>query len=253
MNSWPIAVSYGGGDNSRALMIEMVRRGIRPDLVIFSDTKGERPKTYLANAEFSAWLVSKGFPPITIVSEERQSLEEECLTANTLPSLAFGFRSCSDKYKIRPQNRFLKTWKPALDAWAAGGKVIKFIGYDAGEPHRLGDFTDARFHVEFPLVAWGWDRAKCSAVVREAGFMPAKSACFYCPAHKKGEVIALAKDEPELFARAVAMERNATAATTVKGLGRHWSWEALVAADAAQMDLFPDLPNRVPCGCYDGA
>jgi len=37
--------------------------------------------------------------------------------------------------------------------------------------------------------------------------------------------------------------------SVVKGLGRHWSWEKLVAADAAQLKLFPedDLPMCDNC------
>jgi hypothetical protein len=48
------------------------------------------------------------------------------------------------------------------------------------------------------------------------------------------------------------MERGASAATTVKGLGRNWRWEDLVKADDAQMKLFEELPDTIPCGCYDG-
>lgn len=249
---WPVVVSYGGGDNSRAMLIEMVRLDVRPDLILFADTGGEKPSTYAANAEFDAWLKMKGFPGIVTVSDGRQTLEAEVLAANTLPSIAFGFRSCSDKYKVRPQHRYLKTWAPAVESWKAGGKVVKLIGYDAGEIHRLKNFDDARFVVEYPLARWGWKRAECSAAVKAAGFMPTKSACFYCPSSKKHEVLALAKTEPELFARALAMEQNASAVTTAKGLGRSWSWGALVKAEAEQARLFDDLPDETPCGCYDG-
>jgi hypothetical protein len=58
---------------------------------------------------------------------------------------------------------------------------------------------------------------------------------------RKPEVLALAKEHPELFQRAVEMEQNAREAgglDVVKGLGRHWSWESLVKADNAQMRLF---------------
>ena len=47
------------------------------------------------------------------------------------------------------------------------------------------------------------------------------------------------------------MERNAKC-EVVKGLGRNWRWEDLVKADSMQMKLFDDLPDEVPCGCYDG-
>lgn len=251
-SSWPVVVSFGGGTNSAAMLIEMARRGVVPDLIMFADTGGELPETIRFVADFSAWLVAHGMPPVVTVSDGRRTLESEVREAGTLPSLVFGFRSCSDKYKVRPQERYLKTWQPALDVWAAGGKVVKLIGYDAGEKHRVKDFDDGRFMVAYPLVEWNWRRAQCVAVVEAAGFRPAKSACFFCPASKRGEVLALAKTHPDLFARAVAMERGASAATTVKGLGRNWRWEDLVKADDAQMKLFDELPDAVPCGCYDG-
>ena len=69
---------------------------------------------------------------------------------------------------------------------------------------------------------------------------------------RKPEVLTLAAKHPELLARAVAMEQNADL-TTVKGLGRHWSWEFLVKADADQMRLFSDAGTpEIACGCYDG-
>lgn len=249
---WPVVVSFGGGTNSAAMLIEMARRGVRPDLILFADTGGELPETLAFVAAFSDWLLDHGMPPVVKVSDGRTTLEREVRDANTLPSLVFGFRSCSDKYKVRPQERYLKQWQPALDAWMSGGKVVKLIGYDAGESHRIANYNDKRFLVAYPLVEWGWRRKECVAVVAEEGFRPGKSACFFCPASKRGEVLRLAKTHPNLFARAVDMERNASAATTVKGLGRNWRWEDLVAADDAQMKMFADLPDMVPCGCYDG-
>lgn len=236
------------------MLIEMVRRNVKPDLILFADTGGEKPETYAANLEFDAWLQSKGFPGIVTVSDGRKTLEQEVIEAKTLPSKAFGFASCSDKYKLRPQNRYLAAWKPAIDAWVGGGKVVKLIGYDVMERHRIKDYDDNRFLVRYPLVDWGWDRARCTREVIEGGFMPAKSACFYCPMTKKHEVFNLAKNHPDLFARAVEMERNSRdTVTTTKGLGRTWSWETLVSADAEQMKMFEEVADEVPCGCYDGA
>ena len=41
----PLAVAYGSGVDSTAMLIEFVRRGILPDLILFADTGGEKPKT----------------------------------------------------------------------------------------------------------------------------------------------------------------------------------------------------------------
>ena len=62
----------------------------------------------------------------------------------------------------------------------------------------------------------------------------------FCPVDATGD----------LFDRAVQMERNARG-LQVDGLGRHWSWEALVKADEDQFKLFPEAP-AIPCMCFDG-
>jgi len=61
----------------------------------------------------------------------------------------------------------------------------------------------------------------------------------------------LAKNHPDLAERAIKMEQNAITKTVV-GLGRNWKWEDLIRSDENQMKLFEDLPDSVPCGCYDG-
>lgn len=47
------------------------------------------------------------------------------------------------------------------------------------------------------------------------------------------------------------MERQADL-TIIKGLGRRWRWEDLIASDRDQMRLFEDDDKEMPCGCYDG-
>ena len=248
---WPLVVSFGGGTNSAAMLIEMTQRGVKPDLIMFADTGGELPETYQFVRDFSKWLTDRGMPEVTWVRSEAKTLEQDCSERQTLPSLAFGFKTCSQRFKIQPQDKYLNNWKPALSAWDAGRKVVKLIGYDSNESHRIKDYDSKKFAVAYPLVEWGWGRKECVAVVKAAGFQPAKSACFFCPAAKKWEVLSLAKTHPELMERALEMERNAKC-EVVKGLGRNWRWEDLIKADEAQMKLFDDLPDMVPCGCYDG-
>lgn len=250
-STWPLVVSFGGGTNSAAMLIEMTRRKVVPDLITFADTGGELPETYTFVKEFSTWLVERGMPEVTWVRYEKETLEANCIRQTMLPSLAYGFKGCSQKYKIQPQEKYANNWLPAKTIWKAGGKVIKLIGYDAGEHHRAKIPQDAKYVYAYPLVEWGWGRKECVATVQSAGFIPAKSACFFCPASKKWEVLALAKSHPQLLERALEMERNAKC-EVVKGLGRNWRWEDLVKADSMQMKLFDDLPDEVPCGCYDG-
>lgn len=252
----PVVVAYGGGVNSTALLVGLRDRGRRPDLILFADTGGEKPETYAFLEVMNAWLIAVGFPPVVAVANDGaySTLEAECLANHTLPSLAFGRRSCSDKYKRRPQDKYVTGWEPARRAWAIGMRVVKLLGIDAGESHRAVAADDPRFRTQFPLVEWDWGRDECLAAIRQARIpVPPKSACFFCPASTKREVLALAEAHPALFDRAVAMERNAAPRlTAVRGLGRRYAWSELAAGGRAALPLLPETPISPPCLCFDG-
>ena len=169
-------------------------------------------------------------------------------------SLAYGFKSCSDKYKRRPQDKYVGRWGPARVCWAAGGKVTKALGIDAGEARRATIRQDRRYRYRYPLIDWGWARPQCIAAIKRAGLpVPLKSACFFCPASKKEEVLWLTQHHHDLFARAVQMERNAAPnLQTVRGLGRRWSWEELAAAGRVSLPLLPENTLDASCMCFDG-
>lgn len=257
----PLTVAYGGGLNSVALMLEWRRRKMpKPDLILFADTGGEKPETYAYNRFFSEQLKSMDYPELITVANDGmyKTLENNALLTKTLPSLAYGWKSCSDKYKKRPQEKYIKHWEPAKAAWKAGSKVTKLIGIDAGEVRRATMTEDDHYVYHYPLVVWDIDRQGCIDIITAAGLpLPPKSSCFFCPAMKKPEILELAEKNPELFARAVAMERNAAATnTTTKGLGRRFSWEQFVESKRLSLPLVED--KTVPeiadtaCMCYDG-
>jgi hypothetical protein len=241
----PLVVSFGGGVNSAAMLVGMYERGIRPDLILFADTGGERPETYAFNGTMGAWLESRGFPDIVMVRNDGKypSLEVEMLTRRTLPPIVMGFRTCSDKYKRRPILKYLK---------AIGvTKLTMAVGIDAGEPGRLGDFDTVGIAHQYPLVEWGWARPECTAAIQRVGLpVPIKSSCFFCPSMKPWEIRLQHKTHPELSARALAMEANNIEAR-VKGLGRHWAWRQVIKADEDQFKIFEE-PQDIPCMCFDG-
>jgi hypothetical protein len=222
------------GVDSTALLVGLAERGIRPDAILFADVGSEKPVTYeYGSTIMPEWLERVGFPPITWVKYQPQnfknwppysSLEENCLTNSTLPSLAFGFKSCSQKWKIAPQDKWTANWKNAKEAWSEGLKVKKFIGYDSGPAdirrrNHLGSNEHDLFSYEYPLINWGWDRAKCKDAITAAGLpIPEKSACYFCPATKPHELHSMPKD---LLRRIVMIEtRAAPRLGSVEGLWR---------------------------------
>ena len=245
MVSRRLVVSYGGGVNSSAMLVEMHKRGIRPDLCIFADTGGERPETMDALLKMSEWNKAHGLPEIVVV-REKETLEENCLRGKRLPSIAYGFKSCSEHWKARPCNRYLKTWL------TKGEEYTMAIGYDAGEERRMRESDDGGRNNWYPLIEWKLWRDDCEEICRAESLPVVKSSCFFCPSMKKHEIYSLKKDHPDLAARAVAMENNAEL-ITLSGLGRNFAWRDLLKQDEDQLKLFTDAGTpEIPCGCYDG-
>ena len=264
-------VAYGGGTDSTAMLIECVIRGIIIDLILFADTGGEKPHTYEYIKLFNKWLIDHGMPEIIKVRVESRTLEEDCLIRNALPSVAYGFKTCSQRFKLDPQKKYVNNFAPAKEEWANGRKIIKFIGYDADEPQRAKDYEDKKYINRYPLIEWDIGRDKCLEIIKEAGLpLPGKSACYFCPSSKPHEIKNLKLEYPELAERAIQMEENADL-TSVIGLGRSFSWKSLLATedifdgelnDALRYEADSIIvdekgkPFRVmvdaPCGCYDG-
>jgi len=260
----PLIVCYGSGVDSTAMLVAMKREGIIPDLIMFADTGGEKPSTYEHCKIMDPWLESWGAPRVTWVKRKPSprvsytDLEGNCLDNETLPSLAFGMHSCSLKWKVDPQDQYLKGvsrgpnkrngWQPALEAWAAGLKPVKLIGYDAGPAdirrRKRAVTEDDYFRYHFPLQVLGWGRKECIRAIIEEGLpVPVKSACFFCPASKQWELWEMSANNPDLLMRALKIERNALE-------GRHSRWDE-VKFGASWWDYIKDskrFPSEAQAG-----
>jgi hypothetical protein len=248
-----ITVCWGAGVDSTAMLIGMYNRGIRPDLITFADVGAEKQDTYEFIPIFSSWLERRGFPRPVIcsyqpqaktaaryraaveravaelgldVSEARlESLSRiygNLLANETLPSQAFGMKSCSLKWKVTAQEMIRPHHPALLQTWEAGLRVRKLIGFDSTETHRtFADHKagvnigaapgvphfDQRYSVEYPLQAWGWDRERCMAEIADAGLpVPTKSACFCCPAMRPSEIAQLQTEDPVAYKLAMHLE-----------------------------------------------
>lgn len=250
--------SFGGGVDSTGMLFEFDRQGYMPDLLIFADTGGERPDIYQHIEKLNKWLKKKWNKKIITV-RSKETLEEEVIRRETLPALALGFHTCSQKHKIRPIAKYLKQNDHR--------KIIKIIGYDANEFDRarkglnsveLGKNTEERgldLKLWFPLIEWGKSRKELKLEINEIGFCASKSSCFFCPAMSLNEVKQLKQYYPDLYERALKIERGAKLDNTT-GLGRSWNWEEVMKGEEAQMNLFDessweDLKGVQTCGCLN--
>ena len=228
----PTVLAYGMGVDSTALLVELVARGTPPDLVLTADPGAEKPETYVYQHMMAEWMAVRGIR-YEVVRYTPQHFKhwppyftilENMLTNATLPSIPLGRHSCSLKWKVAPQDRFLMTWPPAQAAWARGDKVVRLIGYDASpaETRRTAHAASIEselFECRTPLRDWGRNRARCIARIEAEGLpVPPKSSCFFCGAMKPDEVRAL----PAWCLRLIVLieARAAPRLRTVEGLWR---------------------------------
>lgn len=229
----PIVVSYGLGVDSTAVLVGLYLRGIRPSIILFSDVGSEQEHTYAYLPIINEWLRSVGFPEVTVVKYQAsrfkhayyETIDGNCLANRTLPSLAFGMKGCSLKWKAAPMDKYVETLDISKAAWAAGKKVQRLIGYDCSAAdnkrfaHANSKAEDPQYRYFYPLQNWGVTREGCVELIKSVGLpVPPKSSCFMCPAMKQWEVEALPKNKLE---KIVAIEHVAAPnLQTVKGLWR---------------------------------
>lgn len=264
-----IAVCFGSGVDSTAMLVALHEAGIKPDIITFADTGGEKPETMVHLSKMNDVLAQWGWPQInvcikkTLESTSYNDLYGNCLDNQTLPSLAFGMKSCSIKWKQIPQDQFIKGVKSGpskrephpiwINALETGQRIVKLIGYDCGKADirrsKKPPPADAEFDYLYPLQILGWEREACVTAITDSlgeDLVPIKSACFFCPASKIWELYWLAANHPSLFEKALLMERTALT-------GRHSrfdsvefgaSWDAMVL----NADSFPSTNTCVGLG-----
>ena len=228
----PIVLAYGIGVASTALLVELSARGEPPDLVLTADPGAEKPETYEYQKLIAAWMAARRIPYEVVRYVPRRfkhwppyySILANVLTNATLPSISLGRHSCSLKWKVAPQDAFLKRWAPAQAAWARGQKVTRLIGYDASPADtrryaHASAIDDPLFNCRYPLREWNWTRDRCIARIEAAGLpVPPKSSCFFCGAIRPDEVRAL----PQWCLRLIVLieARAEPRLRTVEGLWR---------------------------------
>ena len=256
----PVVLTYGGGTNSSAILVELIKRGYpAPDLIVFADTGAERPHTYAHIGIMSMYAQNNGYPEILIVKNNQPSkkggLYEMCMHYGRLPAVAYGFKSCSYQYKIEPVRKLIE------DRLGKKTTYLKIVGYDSGESRRVSSAAGKETEYQtnwYPLIEWGMGRDECIDSLIGAGVpIAGKSSCFMCPNSRQQEVRDLVRQYPEYKIKIIDLENRAWDASLadgivprVVGLGRSWRWTDMLS----NVDMFdaPDINADMPCGCYDG-
>jgi hypothetical protein len=247
MQTAPVHIfTLGGGVDSTAALIRLVQEKKPIDFVFFSNTggasaQGEKMATYQHVRLLTRWLKSKGYPRVKTLIYNKEGLYREIWRLETLPPIAFGFKTCSLKWKKEPVDRYVKKH-------LKGRQLVKYISYDASEAHRIKDYSSENEQVIYPLVAWGMDRFDCMAYIASQGMpVPPKSSCFFCPHMRLREIKELQVAEPCKLEQALALEQRALPKlNNITGLGRAKRWSEWIK----QTTLFEEEEyDKMPCEC----
>lgn len=219
MNAPIKILSYGGGLDSFAMLLDAIARDEKPALAVFADVgdpegkdPGEWPGTYKHIREIVMPLcAAHGIEFVWIDTRQLPIRGERSLFAyfenmKLMPGRMS--RLCTSAAKVERIADYLNARFP-------GVRLEVWIGFEAGEekraerdPHAAGRAKGLRTN-RFPLAERGLCRCRCEALVRASGHpVPRKSACVYCPFGTRGDFQTFARELPEHFARTEALEAN---------------------------------------------
>jgi hypothetical protein len=234
----PRVLSYGGGIDSWAMLLEAIRRDDKPDVVCFMDVAdgcrarngkdpGEWLSTYRHVRQYViplckkhgmdfVWLDSSQYPVRRGGVDEARSLFAWLQRKSKIP-VSGPKRDCTIVVKVE---RF-EDWM--FDNWGSR-EVEVWIGFDAAEQERverdctIGKSTKVTRVNRFPLVEWGMCRCLCEWVAQQHPQpVPRKSACCYCPYGKRPDWEAFRAEMPRQFAKVCELERKKMRKRTAKG------------------------------------
>ena len=134
LNKMLFCVCWGAGVDSTAMLIRMIKLGLRPAMITFADVGAEKTGTYEFIPIFTEFLVAHGFPaPVVCVYQPQPETAAKYLQAVvqvakslkiklskiqldrlsriygnmvgnfTMPSITFGGKACSVKWKLQAQ------------------------------------------------------------------------------------------------------------------------------------------------------
>lgn len=212
-------LAYGGGTQSTAMLI-LIEQGKlpKPDVVVFSDTGSELPKTM----EF-VLTVAKPFVenilniPFYIVAR-KESLHDKYMEYEAIPLI--GFRSCTDNYKIKPQH---KLFRKIIGNIRGKCGVNSWLGITTDESHRRhDDGAGMKWNVNtYPLLdIYPMTRKECIKLNDEHNWKVVKSGCFCCPYMGFKGHMNVKAEYPDLFNISVEMEQTVLA--RYKREGKVW-------------------------------
>lgn len=161
-----------------------------------------------------------------------------------------GNRSCTEDFKIKVVDRWLKRHGASAKQ---PGVIGLGISLDEFQRMRTDDPRHPFKRKEYPLIDMRLSRQDCINIIERAGLpVPPKSSCYFCPFHRLTEWRRMKTEEPELFDRAVAIERRVNEKRAGFGRDALWLTHKLIPLDQAvagtQHTLFADFDDACESG-----
>lgn len=187
-----------GGKDSSALAVYLRDKVPRMEY-FFCDTGAELPETY----EYLTRLEVILGKPIVRLNAHRGFDHWFEVFRGTLPSPQM--RWCTKNMKLKP-----------IETWVGEAPALSYVAIRADESNRKGYIsTKQNIRTRFPFIEDSIDRDGVTRILEDVGIgLPTyyewrtRSGCYFCFYQRKAEWIGLAERHPELFERAVAIERK---------------------------------------------
>jgi PP-loop superfamily ATP-utilizing enzyme len=222
-------VSYGGGVQSTALLVLAAQGVIDFRTFLFANVgdDSEHPATIRYVREVAKpYAEAHGIELHELHRVKRDGSTEtlwERLTREGSRSLpipvrmsngAPGTRSCTADFKIRVIGKWLRAHGATKD-----DPAVVAIGISVDEIHRANNRRrEAHEEVVYPLLDLGHRRVECQRIIHAAGLpVPSKSACFFCPFHRRSVWTTQKITEPELFEKSCQLEETLNERRAVLG------------------------------------
>ena len=211
------AFSFGGGVQSMACLVLAAQGKIDYQTFLFSNVgdDSEYPETMIYLREVAIPYAKRHGLNLIELKKTRRDGTTETLWEKLhrtersidipmrLSSGAPGNRSCTADFKIKVVSKWMRQAGATKDDPGVVGIGISTDEIRRMKPSQLPHLINAH-----PLIDLELTRDDCKKLISDAGLpVPPKSSCFFCPFHTIKEWRRLYDEQPELFARSVALEK----------------------------------------------
>lgn len=211
------AINYGGGVQSTAMLVLAANGEIDYQTALFCDVgaDSENPATIEYVKRYAKpYAHAHGIELVELRRHRRDGTQETLMERIHRSERSIGIpiriqaagrfrRNCTKDFKINLIVAELRRRGATAEAPATSA-----VGISMDEFHRMTTSRIPEQRLDYPLIALRLDRQDCMNIIAREGLpVPPKSSCYFCPFHNQADWSRMAREQPELFAKSVELER----------------------------------------------